>query len=320
VEQVKLSYTALSTYEQCPLQYRFRYVDRLDWKPRPALSFGQSLHAALESLYSQQTPHFPDLSALLAMLDEVWVSEGYADAEEEERYREHAREVLTEFYRTNSASFRLPASLEQPFQLDLGDILLSGKIDRLDRHPDGTYEIIDYKTNRKIPPLSRLANDLQLPIYQLAATTLWGIRPGKLTFYYLLPNQRFSTRPWDEEKLQVLHRRLRAAADGIRNGSFQPNPNPLCPWCDFIGLCPAAPSAEDGLSGLVARYGDLLRRKRDLDDAIRELESRITDAWPEGEHTVHSRRFALSRLEEDGAVSFRLVEDGPHDEGSDASA
>ena len=76
MEQVKLSYTALSTYEQCPLQYRFRYIDRLDWKPRPALSFGQSLHAALESLYSQQTPHFPDLPTLLAMLDEVWVSDG----------------------------------------------------------------------------------------------------------------------------------------------------------------------------------------------------------------------------------------------------
>ena len=57
-------------------EYRFRYIDRLDWKPRPALSFGQSLHAALESLYSQQTPHFPDLPTLLAMLDEVWVSDG----------------------------------------------------------------------------------------------------------------------------------------------------------------------------------------------------------------------------------------------------
>ena len=85
-------------------------------------------------------------------------------------------------------------------------------------------------------------------------------------------------------------------------------------------MCPASSSAEDGLSGLVARYGDLVRRKSDLDDAIRELESRINDAWPEGEHTVHSRRFALTRLEEDGMVSFRLVEDGSRDNGLDASS
>ncbi len=305
LEPVKLSYTALSTYEQCPLQYKFRYVDRLDWEPRPALSFGESLHSALEWLYSQQTPHLPELPSLLDKLDELWVSEGYSSPEEEERYREHAREILSEFYRSNSGSFRLPASVEQQFQIDMGDFLLTGKIDRLDRHPDGTYEIIDYKTNRRIPPLSRLANDLQLPIYQLASSRLWGIRPGKLTFYYLIPNQRFTTRPWSEDRLREVEDRLRRAAEDIRSGVFHPRPNPLCGWCDFSAQCPSHRSSEDGLAGLVSRYGDMMERRENIERAIRELESRLLEKWPEGETVLHSRRFSVSRSE-GGSIHLSL--------------
>ncbi len=313
METVKLSYTALSTYEQCPLQYKFRYIDRLDWEPRPALSFGESLHSALEWLYSQQTPHIPELPSLLAKLDELWVSEGYSSPEEEERYREHARQVLSEFYRSNSGSFRLPASVEQQFQIDMGDFLLTGRIDRLDRHPDGTYEIIDYKTNRKIPPLSRLANDLQLPIYQLASSRIWGIRPCKLTFYYLIPNQRFTTRPWSDERLKAVEDRLRRAADKIRSGVFYPTPNPLCYWCDFTSLCPSYKASESGLAGLVSRYGDMIERRNNIERAIRELESRLLEEWPEGTSVLRSKRFMVTRTESGSLLLNQHYECGDED-------
>ena len=34
-EAPRLSYTSMDTYERCPLQYRFRYVDRLFAAARP---------------------------------------------------------------------------------------------------------------------------------------------------------------------------------------------------------------------------------------------------------------------------------------------
>lgn len=308
VVMLRLSYTSFCTYQQCPLQYRFRYVDRLDWKPRPAISFGESLHAALEWFYSRQTPHPPNLSSLLQHLGKVWVSEGYADAEEEERYREHAQEVLTVFHRANAPCFRLPASVEQSFQLDMGDFLLTGRIDRLDRHPDGTYEIIDYKTNRKLPPIARLAQDYQLPIYQYAATRVWGIKPGKLTFYYLLPNQRFTTRPWSEERVKSMLDELYAVAEAIRREKFPPRPNPLCPWCDFATLCPEGSATEPGLPGLIDRYADLLERRKNLDSLIGEIEKRLDAEWPGNRQIVHSRRHRLFRQREGESTRFHLEE------------
>ncbi len=305
-EPLRLSYTSFSTYNQCPLQYKFRFVDRIDWRPRPAISFGESLHAALEWFYSPQTPHPADLTSLIERLEQVWVSEGYADAEEERRYLDHAREVLTTFHRVNAPLFRLPASVEQRFQLDMGDFLLSGRIDRLDRHPDGTYEIIDYKTNRKLPPLSRLAEDYQLPLYQFAAKRVWGINAGKLTLYYLLPNQRFTTRPWSDEKIRRMLEDLSEAASAIRRGLFEPRPNTLCPWCDFTSLCPVAPGADAGTDAMVERYADLLERRKSLDRLISELEDELIDNWPEGKQSLFSRKHRLTRCLSGGRPKFLL--------------
>jgi DNA helicase-2/ATP-dependent DNA helicase PcrA len=302
----RLSYTSIHTYEQCPLQYKYRYLDRLEWEAKPALSFGESLHEALEWFYSAKTPHPPELPSLLAKLAEVWVGDGYEGEEEEQRYLEHAREVLTTFYHANAAKFRMPVAVEQRFELDLEDFVLTGKIDRMDRHADGTYEILDYKTNRKLPPRNRLASDLQLPIYQYAASSIWGVTPGKLTLYYLLPNQRFSTRPWGDERLAGMLERLRGVARSIRTGAFDPIPNVLCPWCDFKNLCPVAPGAEMGLARLVDRYADLERRRINLEGLLGETAAELDRVWPEGESAVHSKRNCLRRREGDEGAPFQL--------------
>ncbi len=166
--------------------------------------------------------------------------------------------------------------------------LLTGVIDRVDRHPDGTYEVIDYKTNRRLPELRRLREDLQLPIYQMACRELWGITPAKLTFYYLLINQRFTTAPRDEESLVAVRQRLARVAEGIRAGSFPPTPNHLCPWCSFADICPTRTSSGDLREELESRRRALLLRRRNLDRMIEELEERLRELDP-GHHPPKTR-------------------------------
>ncbi len=92
-----------------------------------------------------------------------------------------------------SDPYRIPAALEFRFTVEVEGVPIAGTIDRLDRIPGGGYEIIDYKTNRRLPPMSRVEQDLQLSIYWLAAQQVWGIEPEKLTLYFLLPGQRMTT-------------------------------------------------------------------------------------------------------------------------------
>ena len=234
---MRLSYSSINTYETCPAKYRFQYESKLPTQPSPALSFGDSLHQALHRFHNRPVPVAPGLAELLETLQSVWVSDGYADGSEERTYYDHAVQVLELYYAENAPSYVISAALEHRFQIDVEGVTISGVIDRMDRLPGGGYEIIDYKTSRKLPPLSRIHDDLQLSIYHLAAQEVWGIEPERLTLYFLLPGQRLSTTraPADIDQLR---RRIATVAERIDAGMFEARENPLCGWCDFQPMCP----------------------------------------------------------------------------------
>ncbi len=171
------------------------------------------------------------------MLEGEWSGQGYRDESEERLYRDHARQVLSEYHRANAGSFRIPAALEFRFTVEVEGVSLSGMIDRMDRIPGGGYEIIDYKTNRRLPPKSAVDQDLQLSLYYLAAREIWGIEPERLTLYFLLPGQRMTT-VRTPAHADDLRRRIAIVAERIAAGKFEPRQNPLCNWCDFQHVCP----------------------------------------------------------------------------------
>jgi len=234
---MRLSYSSINTYETCPAKFKFQYEDRVPQGPSPALSFGGSLHQALYLFHNRPVPVAPSLEELHEMLEAAWVSDGFSGESEERMYLDHGRQVLAQYHRENAPDYRIPVALEFRFQVQIEGVTLSGIIDRMDRLPGGGYEIVDYKTNRRLPPQSRIDQDLQLSIYHLAAREVWGIEPERLTLYYLLPGQRMSTTrtPADVDEL---HRRIGVVAERIGSGMFEARQNPLCDWCDYQALCP----------------------------------------------------------------------------------
>lgn len=284
---MRLSYSSIDTYETCPAKYRFQYEERLPTSPSPALSFGDSLHRALHRFHARPVPVAPPLAELLEMLEDAWVSDGYADAAEEQSYREHAREVLAQYHRENAGAYRIPAALEFRFEIEVEGVTLSGVIDRMDRIPGGGYEIIDYKTNRRLPPRERVDRDLQLSIYHLAAREVWGIEPERLTLYFLLPNQRMSTAR-TRAHLDELRRRIATVAERIQAGRFEPRQNPLCGWCEFQARCPLFRHAYERERGdpaprmteVVDEWIALKRRSREISRRLDQL-APLIDAFCE---------------------------------------
>src|SRR6266516_548405 len=222
---MRLSYSAISTYELCPAKYRFQYEERLPTTTSPALAFGDSLHRTLHRFHDRPVPVAPSLQELHEMLEGEWSTEGYRDPSEESLYLDHARQVLASYHRENASSFRIPAALEFRFRIDVEGVQLSGVIDRLDRIPGGGYEIIDYKTSRRLPPKAVVDRDLQLSLYYLAAKEIWGIEPERLTLYYLLPGERMTTFRTTADA-DDLRRRIATVAERIEAGKFEPRLNP----------------------------------------------------------------------------------------------
>src|SRR5437660_545106 len=234
---MQLSYSRIDTYETCPAKFKFQYEDRVPGRPSPVLSFGDSLHRALYHFHNRPVPVAPSLPDLHELLESVWVPDGLTDPSEERMYLDHGKQILAQYHRDNAAEFRIPAALEHRFSVDVEGVQINGVIDRMDRLPGGGYEIVDYKTNRRLPPMSRVDTDLQLSIYWLAAREIWGIEPERLTLYYLLPGQRMSTTR-SPEQADELRRRIRVVAERIAAAKFEPRENPLCNWCDYQALCP----------------------------------------------------------------------------------
>ncbi len=311
---LRLSYSSISTYEKCPFQYYLQYVERLEVPRSPALSFGSSLHGALERFHAGTSKVTPSLEDLLAWLDEAWESEGYSDDEEEAAYKQRGRDILTRYFESNRSRSVVPVALEQRFLLPMDGWELSGVMDRVDRYPDGSYEIVDYKTNSKLPPLGRLQEDIQLPIYQMAAMRVLGLNPSKLTFHYLVPDQRYTTRAFPADELARLGRRLQDVFLRIKAGEFTPLPNHLCGWCDVRAHCPLEQQGILRVPALVDSYADLLQRRDLLEEHIaRVRDDLLACAESAGTDALCSPRYRLRLTGSPGEIELQLEEAGDDD-------
>ena len=121
----------------------------------------------------------------------------------------------------------------------MGPHLLRGRVDRVDRLPDGGYELIDYKTGRP-KTAAQLAEDVQLSLYAVGAREAWQLEAAQQAYYYVLDDEKVPVgrserdRDWIEETVLDV-------ASGIEGQNFEPTPSwTACSMCDYRIACPAA--------------------------------------------------------------------------------
>ncbi|MFA9428706.1 RecB family exonuclease [Egicoccus sp. AB-alg2] len=277
--RVRLSFSRVDAYANCPRRFRYAYVDKLPGKPGPHLSFGTSIHAALEDFYDRKLPTCPTEDELLGFLYERWDSTGFShlDRGEQLAYYRHAQDVLRRFHRRAAPVYRLPAATEAWFELPIGfEATVVGSIDRVDVDDDGRFHVVDYKTNRKVKNRERVADSLQLAIYALACRHLFGVLPATVSLDFVVAGVTVTV-PLEDLDLDAARERVLATARAVREERYEPTPNRLCDWCDFKALCPAWEGNEpDQLLGPAVDELRRLRRQvvRDV-RALRELEAGV---------------------------------------------
>jgi len=304
-----LSYTQISLYRSCPLCYKLQYIDGLKTEAKSYFSFGTVMHSCIEFFFRVNTPPPPSLDDLLLYYEQNWLSQGYETPEEEARYKEYGKELLTGFWEKHSADFRLPIALERGFSLDIEGIKVRGFIDRVDKLESGNLSIIDYKTNKELFTADYLANDLQLTIYQLAAEQTWGLPVEKLTLYHLRSNTACTCPPRQLEQLEEARQLVLEVAANINQGIFPAVENQYCP-CDFPEHCPyyrhqflvetPEPTRQELLPGIAAidaveRYADLQAQIKELQVQLEETRQTIIDyCQKEGLNRVFGNEYDIT--------------------------
>jgi putative RecB family exonuclease len=276
--RVRLSFSRIDTYRTCPRQFRYAYVDRLPGVPSPNLSFGSSIHGALEAFYDRKLPACPSVEELLAALYATWDQSGFRALPREEQlaYYRHAQDVLRRFHQRAAPTYRLPVATEAWFELPIAyEAVVVGSIDRVDVDDDGDLHVIDYKTNRKAKPRERVAGSLQLAIYALACRHLYGVLPRTVSLDFVVPGV-VVTVGLDELDLDAARQAILETAAAVRAEAYHPTPNRLCDWCDFRSICPAWEGDPSEALGPATRELQRLRRQvaRDV-RTLRELEAGV---------------------------------------------
>jgi DNA helicase II / ATP-dependent DNA helicase PcrA len=236
---LQLSASAVDTYERCPLRFKLERDWRLATKPAAALQYGASMHRVLRTYYEAIRAGRPRTEQqLIDDFREDLASAGIQDSYQHELYEQQGVAQLKDFFAA-AQRCATPDVLhtEEWFEIKLGETRITGRIDRMDRAPDGSVVVVDYKTG-KARDQEDADDSLQLSIYAIAAREKWGYEAKSLVFYNLEENVPVETTR-SECDLLMARDRVTAAAEKIAAGDFKPKPDFHCSFCAFRTLCPA---------------------------------------------------------------------------------
>jgi DNA helicase-2/ATP-dependent DNA helicase PcrA len=233
-----LSATDIETYRTCPLKYKFARVFRIPSEPTLNQRFGIVVHQVLERFHAGGAAS-RSLPELLGLLDAGWRRAGLGDSDQERQLRAKATQSLVRYHERYQAEAAEPMWFERAFAFKLGPHFLRGRVDRVDRLPEGGFELIDYKTGRP-KSAAQLRDDVQLSLYAVGAREAWQLEAAQQAYYYVLDDEKVPVERTEADR-EWITETVMAVADGILGQGFEPQPSfTACSMCDYRIACPAA--------------------------------------------------------------------------------
>jgi putative RecB family exonuclease len=164
------SNSRIGTFETCPLQYKYHYIDHEKTKQEDTVEtfLGSYVHIALEKLYTDlKFEKLLTLKELIAFFNNEWNKNWNSTIKinkkeyTQDNYRKMGVKFISEYYNKHK-----PFNKGKVIGLETTDMLDIGngqkyhiRIDRLVDIGNGCYEVHDYKTSNSLPKQEYLDND-----------------------------------------------------------------------------------------------------------------------------------------------------------------
>ena len=231
----RLSPLRVRVFRGCRLRYKYQYVERLPARLRPQDTAGTLVHNVLCDLFAKVPAQERTPERLLAMFDERWqaLSPRYLAMPGVEELRQRARRQLGRFAQEGDLKAE-PFLVEASFRMHLApDVVLSGRLDRVDEEPDGNLHVIDYKTGE--PPEEVDAGQLRL--YAIMVEEKLERPVSRASFWYLDDGSVWSVELKEEDKGQALAQALEAARQMEKEREYPPTIDRHCAHCPYLYAC-----------------------------------------------------------------------------------
>ena len=260
------SYSKMEVFKNCPLQYRYKYIEKkYSQDTSIALELGSLCHYVLESkgkmIVSGETVDYEKLNNILMngvtetdektkeellgvnqlkrKYFEVWHE---ADNASGDSYDEKIKLFDKVLHNEMEETDWKPTYFEKPFEFVWDNkVILKGFIDRIDTK-DGQYRTVDYKTSKKVYEQSKLATSLQFGVYALAILNEFGVLPIESEYRFILidDKQYALTKGWENRLIKAMDKVFGDIEASEKKSVFVPKPSPLCHWCNFCQTNPEA--------------------------------------------------------------------------------
>lgn len=222
-------------FRTCRLRYRYQYVERLPARLRPQDTVGTLVHNVLCALFAEVPPEERTPQRLIEMFQRGWeaLSPRYKRIPGVEELRQRALEQLERFAREQDLRAR-PFLVEAAFQMHLApDVVLFGRLDRVDEEPDGCLHIIDYKTGAHPEEVDAA----QLRLYAIMVEEKLERPVSRASFWYLDDGIVWTSELTPEGKRQAREEALAAARAMQSEKEFPPTIAPHCAHCPYLHAC-----------------------------------------------------------------------------------
>lgn len=244
------SHSRLSCFEQCPLKFRYKYIDKVKTETEETIEafLGKRVHESLEKIYRDlKLENLRSLDEILEFFNSKWeknwdenkiIVNGKIGIEERKNMGER---FLSGYYNRHSPfNNSRTIGLEMPIKLDLngdGKFRIRGFVDRLSL-AGNTVEIHDYKTGSRLPAQEHLAQDRQLALYAMAAKKMLPFANEiNLVWHFLAFDREIRIVP-DEKHLEQVKRNTINLIEKINSEKeFPAIESRLCSWCEFQQVC-----------------------------------------------------------------------------------
>jgi len=252
-----ISYTQINTYLQCPLKYRFQYIDLIEWPFVPSgLVFGTAIHK-VAAYYYQKKMQGTELSPKkLTEIFQQWWKQENQDKNIQFKSQENYNKLLTKGIQliqvlVTSQNGNQIVAVEKEFKTPLIHpttkeqlpVPLVGFIDLIEKKPDRSFVVVDLKTANRAFTQDRIINDLQMTCYSYVAHyhKLDQKKPVHLRFDVLLKNRECEKLEYTVRRDKKDHQRLFQTAEkilhAIEQKVFYPNTGFYCTDCPFFQNC-----------------------------------------------------------------------------------
>jgi superfamily I DNA/RNA helicase/RecB family exonuclease len=250
-QQVRLSPSKVESFGDCRLRWALTSAGG-DAPSQGSANLGTLIHDIAHDLGDEV-----DADTLVAEVERRWGRLGLPPGWATDRQRQQAYLMarrLAAYYADAERPEKV--SSEVPLRVDVGRATITGRVDRLEREPDGRLRVVDYKTGSSKPKADEVATHPQLGTYQLAVEHGAFGSEGRVSAGAALLHLGKAAGASEKPALQQqpplesqddpewADRLVAATAEGMGGGEFPASPGSWCTFCPVKTSCPAMPEGS----------------------------------------------------------------------------